>query len=256
MQWSYLIIVSRAAGPTGVNQVINRMLWYEDDIHQLETKLNTQPSILNGASLNKTGQDRVTPDRVTPDRVTPDRVTPDRVTPDRVVFYGSSSIRLWTTLATDFPGVNLLNLGFGGSTLAACAWFFERVVVPAAPKSVVLYAGDNDLGDGQRPEDVYLSFCTFAQKMRQQLPGVPLLFLSIKISPVRWTIAQEIRRTNELIAQEISKYPDFQIIDMTTPLLDTAGQPRRELFEADGLHLSPAGYRVWQEVLHQHPGIF
>ena len=237
------------------------MLWYEDDIHQLEIKLNTRPSILNGTtqngtSINGAALNGTTLNGASPNGTSQDPVRSDRVTPDRVVFYGSSSIRLLTTLVTDFPGVNLLNLGFGGSTLAACAWFFERVVVPAAPKSVVLYAGDNDLGDGQRPEDVYSSFCAFAQKMRQQLPGVPLSFLSIKISPVRWTIAPEIRRTNELIAQEISKCSDFQIIDMTTPLLDTVGQPRRELFEADGLHLSPAGYQVWQEVLHQHPGIF
>ena len=221
------------AATTGTNQLTNRMLWYENDIHQLEAKLNaltisSNKTAINGAVSN----------------------------PDRTVFYGSSSIRLWTTLATDFPTVNSLNLGFGGSTLAACTWFFERILVAAAPKSVVFYAGDNDLGDGRHPEEVYLFFCTFAQKMCRQLPGVPLSFLSVKISPARWDIAPKIRHTNELIAQEIAQFPDYQVIDTTTPLLDTAGRPRRELFEADGLHLSPAGYRVWQEVLQQHPGVF
>ena len=197
------------------------MTWYEDEIHQLEVKYSLQPTGTHP-----------------------------------VVFYGSSSIRLWTTLSTDFPGINLLNLGFGGSTLAACAWFFERLVVPAAPKSIVFYAGDNDLGDGRHPEEVYLFFCAFVQKMRQHLPGVPLSFLSIKVSPARWNIASEIRRTNELIAQYISKTPDCQYIDMATALLDAAGKPRREFFEADGLHLSPAGYRVWQQTLQQHPCVF
>ena len=212
------------------------MLWYEDDIYKLETKLNARTAILNGVTSNGTA--------------------PHRVAPDRVVFYGSSSIRLWKTLANDFPDVNLLNLGFGGSTLAACAWFFERLLVPAAPKSVVLYAGDNDLGDGRHPEEVYLFFCAFAKKMREQLPDVPLSFLSIKISPIRWDIAPKIRYANELITQEIGRFADYQIIDTTTPLLDVAGRPRRELFEDDGLHLSPAGYRVWQRVLQQHSGIF
>lgn len=165
-------------------------------------------------------------------------------------------MRLWTTLATDFSDANVLNLGFGGSTLEACVWFFERILVPASPRSVVLYAGDNDLGDGRNPEEVHRFFCAFAQKMDQQLPGVPMSFLTIKISPARWNIAHKIRRTNELIAQEISEYPNFQVVDTTGPLLDTAGRPRRELFENDGLHLSPAGYRVWQQVLQQHPGIF
>lgn len=217
------------------------MLWYEDEIHQLEIKLNAQTAVLNGAAQNG---------------IIANETRPDRVASDRVVFYGSSSIRLWTTLAADFPGVNLLNLGFGGSTLAACTWFFERIVVPAAPRSIVFYAGDNDLGDGRHPEEVYLFFCTFAQKMQQQLPGVPLSFLSIKISPARWEIAPKIRYANELIAEEITAIPACQLVNTTDPLLDATGQPRRELFENDGLHLSPAGYRVWQRVLEQHPGVF
>ncbi len=107
---------------------------------------------------------------------------------EKIVFYGSSSIRLWTTLAQDFPHLDTLNLGFGGSTLAACAWFFERLVVPNTPKAIVFYAGDNDLGDGRHPEEVCLFFCAFARKMRILLPDVPLYFLSVKISLARWEL--------------------------------------------------------------------
>lgn len=197
------------------------MVWYEDEINQLESKLNNLP--------------------------------PD---PDRVVFYGSSSIRLWTTLAQDFPQLNTLNLGFGGSTLAACTWYFERVVVPAKPSSIVFYAGDNDLGDGRHPEEVYLFFCAFAERLKSLLPGVPLYFLSIKISPSRWNIADQIRYANKLIAREIEKYPDYQYIDMTAPLLGPDGRPRREFFENDGLHLNPAGYRMWRQTVQQQARIF
>ena len=217
------------------------MLWYEDDIHQLETKLKTLNASPNG---------------ILADQPSPGRPNPGWPNPGKVVFYGSSSIRLWTTLETDFPAVNSLNLGFGGSTLAACAWFFERIVVPTAPKSVIFYAGDNDLGDGRHPEEVCLFFNTFTQKMQQHLPGVPLSFLSIKISPARWEIAPKIRQTNELIAHEISRLPGYQVIDVTNPLLDATGRPRQEFFENDGLHLRPAGYGVWKQTLQQHPAIF
>ena len=200
---------------------INKMTWYEADVQQLEIKLKALPP----AS-------------------------------DRVVFYGSSSIRLWTTLAKDFPQINTLNLGFGGSTLAACAWFFERLVVPVKPRSIVFYAGDNDLGDGRHPEEVYLFFSAFAEKLSQTLPGVPLSFLSIKVSPSRWNIAGQIQLTNKLIINEIGKYPDYQYIDMTTPLLGANGRPRQELFEPDGLHLSPAGYQIWRQVVQQQARIF
>ncbi|QJW88574.1 GDSL family lipase [Spirosoma taeanense] len=197
------------------------MLWYEDEVRQLETKLNAQSPAT-----------------------------------DRVVFYGSSSIRLWTSLAQDFPNLNTLNLGFGGSTLAACAWFFKRLVVPAAPRSVLFYAGDNDLGDGRHPEEVYLFFRAVAEQMHQFLPGVPLSYLTIKISPARWHLADKIRSTNAFITEEIAKCPDFKTVDMTTPLLGPAGRPKKEFFESDGLHLSPAGYRVWQQTLKARNDIF
>lgn len=197
------------------------MTWYEDEVHKLETTLLTSAPA-----------------------------------PNRVAFYGSSSIRLWTTLAQDFPTINTVNLGFGGSTLAACAWFFDRLVVPAKPRSIVFYAGDNDLGDGRHPEEVYLFFCAFSEKMRNYLPGVPLTLLSIKISPARWPIAAQIRSTNKLLAQAIDRIPNSQVIDTTSPLLDANGRPRRELFEADGLHLSPRGYQLWRETLRPHLPVY
>lgn len=192
------------------------MVWYEDEVQQLETKIKTSP-----------------------------------FTNDRVVFYGSSSIRLWSGLQQDFPQINSLNLGFGGSTLAACTWFLERLIIPANPTMIVFYAGDNDLGDGRHPEEVYLFFCAFVEKIGLYLPNVPVVFLSIKLSIARWTIKDRIYYTNKLIANEIAKHTNFRLVDTTTPLLGSDGRPNRDCFEADGLHLSAVGYRAWQQALQE-----
>lgn len=197
------------------------MVWYEADVREVENRVAVTPQATN-----------------------------------RVVFYGSSSIRLWTTLAQDFPSSKTLNLGFGGSTLAACAWFFERLIVPVAPQSLVFYAGDNDLGDGRHPQEVYLFFCAFAEKMSRLLPGVPWYFLSIKVSPARWGISRQILEANKLIRDELARLPDCHYVDMTTPLLAADGKPRREFFESDGLHLNPVGYRAWHQALQQQAQIF
>src|SRR6185369_1814803 len=71
---------------------------------------------------------------------------------DAVLFYGSSSIRLWATLAEDFPGLAVVNRGFGGSTLAECVQEMERLVFPVQPRAIVLYAGENDLDQGASAE--------------------------------------------------------------------------------------------------------
>lgn len=46
----------------------------------------------------------------------------------KVVFYGNSTFTRWVGLAQAFPQVQAVNLGFGGSALAASAWFFEHIV--------------------------------------------------------------------------------------------------------------------------------
>ncbi|AQG82581.1 SGNH/GDSL hydrolase family protein [Spirosoma montaniterrae] len=171
--------------------------------------------------------------------------------PGSIVFYGSSTIRLWETLEQDFSQLHLLNLGFGGSTLAACAWHFERLVVPAQPRAVILYAGDNDLGENRQPEEVYLFFCALAEKMQRYLPGVPVWFISIKPSPARWSIIEHIQKANTLIASEIARLPNAEFLDLSAMMLTGQGQPRTELYQPDGLHLNANGYALWRDQLMQ-----
>src|SRR5687767_11221929 len=58
-----------------------------------------------------------------------------------ILFIGSSSIRLWKTLAEDFPEHEVINRGFGGSQIADSVYFVDRMVVPYQPKKIVMYAG-------------------------------------------------------------------------------------------------------------------
>src|SRR5215212_3913947 len=61
-----------------------------------------------------------------------------------VLFVGSSSIRMWCTLDRDFPTLRVVNRGFGGSEMSDVLRYAERVVVPYRPRTIVVYAGDND----------------------------------------------------------------------------------------------------------------
>lgn len=169
-----------------------------------------------------------------------------------VVFYGSSTIRLWKTLDQDFPEITLRNLGFGGSTLRACVYYFERLVVPYNPKALVIYAGDNDLGDGQTPEDVFVSYQALWRLSRQIFGPIPFTYISIKPSIARWAIDDRIRRANAAIRAEQEGREQTHWVDIYTAMLGPDGKPKRELYENDGLHLSPAGYRVWTERLKAH----
>jgi lysophospholipase L1-like esterase len=167
---------------------------------------------------------------------------------DSIVFFGSSSLRLWESLGRDFQGIRVINRGFGGSTLADAAREFERVVAPLRPRGLVVYAGDNDLDNGGSPEQVLWSFESLVGSVRARLGGIPLLFLSIKPSPIRFWNNHQIRRANELLRDTCSRR-GILFVDVYSRMLNEHGTPRRELFGEDGLHMSAAGYALWTGML-------
>ncbi len=193
------------------------MLWYEEEVKRLETEIADLKDVPG------------------------------------LVFYGSSSIRLWETLEDDFKEYMPLNIGFGGSTLAACGWFFERIFANLNPHSIVIYAGDNDLGDGRSPEEVFLFFNELVHLIQQRFGDIPLGFISIKPSVSRWEIVDKIRQTNGLIETEIKKKGgNICFINIYDSMTDKTGYPRREFLDPDGLHINEKGYQLWKKIIFHY----
>lgn len=166
------------------------------------------------------------------------------------IFYGSSSIRLWHTLENDFAKRKVINLAFGGSTLAACVWFFERIMIGYTPDYFIFYAGDNDLGDGRNPEEIFIFFLQLMEKVQQIFGNIPCYFISLKPSLSRWHMADKFKYTNNLIESEIIKRNgNWQFIDVFKKMLDKSGKPNSVYYESDGLHLNSEGYKLWQAII-------
>ncbi|NII28789.1 GDSL family lipase [Pseudoflavitalea sp. X16] len=171
----------------------------------------------------------------------------------KTIFYGSSSIRLWNDLYEDFKDFYPINLGFGGSTLAACVWFFERILTGYQPERIVFYAGDNDLGDGRNPEEIFIFFQQLAVQVNNRFPTTSFYFISVKPSPARWHMIDKIRYTNALVKGVIDKQgAPFHYVSIVEGMLGKAGLPVKDLFLEDGLHLSDKGYVVWKELLLEY----
>ena len=168
----------------------------------------------------------------------------------QTIFYGSSSIRMWDSLYDDFKPFLPVNLGFGGSTIEACVYFFDRIVAPVqSAQKVIVYAGDNDLGDGKSPDDVLHFYKQLQHLIQQHFANVPCYYISIKPSISRWNINENIQQTNALINDEINRNNQFVFVDIYDAILNEQGYPNKEYFEEDGLHLSKKGYEVWKQIL-------
>ena len=166
-----------------------------------------------------------------------------------VLFVGSSSIRMWTTLAADFPGVPVIDRGFGGSAIADSTYYAHRIVIPYHPKVIVMYAGDNDIAEGRTPREVLDDFKAFVARVRHGLPDVAIVYVSIKPSTARFAMWPRMRRANCMIAGWARTQHRVGFVDVSAGMLGANGKPHVALFRPDGLHMTPAGYAIWARAL-------
>ena len=170
--------------------------------------------------------------------------------PGGVLFVGSSSIRLWNDLEAQFNDVPVvIKRGFGGSQLSDCVKHLSRLVLRYRPRTVLVYAGDNDLAAGTPPAEVLRRFTAFVEGVQRELPQTRIIYISIKPSPLRVTLLPEIRQANALIRDYADREGMVDFIDVYTPMLDASGLPRRELFRDDQLHLNANGYALWKRMI-------
>ena len=169
-----------------------------------------------------------------------------------VLFIGSSSIRLWKTLAQDFPKHRVINRGFGGSEISDSIHFAKRIVIPYKPRLIIMYAGGNDIHHGKTPERVFADFKTFVATVRSALPRTPIAYISIAPNPARWSEVDRVRAANKLIADFARRQRRVEYIDVFSHMLGPDGQPRPEIFSPDRLHMNPAGYALWTRIVKRY----
>ena len=58
--------------------------------------------------------------------------------------------------------------------------------------------------------------------------------------------------TNALMAAYAGTDRLLDYVEVFEAMLDGEQHPRRELFRADGLHMNPAGYALWHEMIAKH----
>ncbi|RYX80604.1 hypothetical protein EON83_27840, partial [bacterium] len=121
-----------------------------------------------------------------------------------VLFIGSSSIKLWDSLAKDFPEIPVINRGFGGSLIEESTRYADRIVFPYKPKIIIMAAGTNDLAyGGKNSQAVFQEFKDFVDKVHPVLPDTRIVYISINPTVSRWNQEAEILEANHLIEKYI-----------------------------------------------------
>ncbi|MEE3327502.1 MAG: GDSL-type esterase/lipase family protein [Myxococcota bacterium] len=168
-----------------------------------------------------------------------------------VVFIGSSSIRLWSTLERDMQPLPVIQHGFGGAKLADVEFYADTLVNAFHPRAVVVFAGTNDIHplSSTAPETLFETYQGFVARVRTDLPEVPIYFIGITPSPRRWSVWERAQETNRLVRAWSDRDPSLFYIETGPALLGEDGEPDPDHYRLDGLHLSPQGYAIWTEII-------
>jgi lysophospholipase L1-like esterase len=164
-----------------------------------------------------------------------------------VLFIGSSTIRLWKTLAEDFPDHKVVNRGFGGSEITDSTHFADRLIFPFEPKQIFLRAGGNDIHNGRLPREVAADFAEFVRLVHERLPQAEILYIGLSPAPARWGEVDKGRELNRLIREQALEMPRVGFVDADEFTVDEEGRARTELFVEDRLHFSAEGYKLLAE---------
>ncbi|MEM9326516.1 MAG: GDSL-type esterase/lipase family protein [Bacteroidota bacterium] len=171
---------------------------------------------------------------------------------ETTAFYGSSSFRLWLRMEEDLAPLDLINLGFGGSSFLWCMHHFPSLFSLFTPKQFVLYIGDNDLGQGVAKEEVVDRFYRMRAMVWDRFPGIKIHFVSIKPSPARDYLIPTIKWVNAQLREEVESHPDMEFINIYDSMLEQGHHPSTAYYLSDLLHLNKRGYVVWRERFREH----
>lgn len=177
--------------------------------------------------------------------------TPTVLDPKKVDFLGSSSIQFWQTIKTDFPQVDPVNLGVWGTDFSDLLADAPRLLRENPATRYVIYSGDNDIAAGSKAEDVVAKFEKLEALIHSTYPQAKIFLISIKPCPVpdRRQHIPEVARTNSLLKNFTAFKPSVTFVDVFPAMLTAEGEPRAELFQADGLHMNEKGYALWANAL-------
>ncbi len=171
------------------------------------------------------------------------------VAPGGIVFAGSSSIHIWSSLQTDFPMMGTLNRGIGGSTVSDVIELYDRLIKPYHPRQVVFYSGTNDLASGRTVERVVNDLSTLFDRIHADFPKARISFITLAPNPARWSIVDQFKKVNSTVGTWKSSRPYLDVINVFDAMLGPDGMPLPDIYREDRLHMNAKGYTIWKSIV-------
>ena len=170
---------------------------------------------------------------------------------DSILFMGSSSIRLWSTLAEDMAPFPVIQRGYGGAKFQDLAVFAKRIVHPHDFRAVVIFVANDITGgnDDLTPDEVAALYKDIVKTVREKNAASPVFLIAITPTNSRWKVWDQISKANTAMEAVCKAEKNVHFIATEKHFINDQGLPKGELFREDQLHLNADGYKLWTTIV-------
>ena len=172
---------------------------------------------------------------------------------------GSSSIRRWDTIEEDMAPYTVIKRGYGGAHYYDLIHFVDRLIEGKNKTSAVFLFVANDitgysswdkLHKDLTPNEIKKLFKVITSKIHKKLsPNIPIYVIETTPTPSRWKVWDKITQANDLIKKYTEQKPNLHFISTRKYFINRRGRPEGKYFVSDSLHLSSAGYDLWEKII-------
>ncbi|MEP5763243.1 MAG: GDSL-type esterase/lipase family protein [Halieaceae bacterium] len=175
---------------------------------------------------------------------------------DAVLFVGSSSIRMWDTLAADMAPLPVIQRGFGGARMGDVRHYADRIVLPYQARAVVFFVGSNDINVAASPAEamaavpiIATGFQSLVNRILRERPSTTIFWIDITATPSAWDNMRAIDEANREVLKICNSRSRVHCVHTRDAFINGEGKPDDSLFILDGLHLNEAGYALWTSMI-------
>ncbi|MFN7734142.1 MAG: GDSL-type esterase/lipase family protein [Pirellula sp.] len=172
---------------------------------------------------------------------------------EHVLFIGSSSFRLWDSIAEDMSPVRVVRRAFGGAKYRDLAIYAPECVRGLKFGRAMIFLGNDIRGkeDDNDPDTVARFARIVIATLRREQPDVKIYLVAVTPTESRWKHWPLIQQVNQRLQSIAESEPGVMFVSTADAYLNADGKPRAELFKDDRLHLNADGYRIWAAILKQ-----
>lgn len=168
---------------------------------------------------------------------------------EAILFYGSSSIRLWDNIEADMAPFSVIRRGYGGASYKDAAFYARRVLTPIDYRALVVFFA-NDIWGGEydkTPNEIVLLADQIVRTSRRHEKKAPVFIIEITQMPDRAQVIAECDAANAALKAYTEKHEFVHFIPTRDLYVKKNGEIRKELFRSDAIHQNDVGYAIWKD---------